>query len=425
MNEEQRQRFVKGPKGEWQQYQNWQWVLEPRDRMNVAIRFLGSEKRLRTFDESLIEEACEIAGLPGLMTPVVLMPNTHRRFGSLYGYVAAFRKGRESLIRPGAIEIDNAWGSRLLKTNLERDVVEEERERLAHVLETRIVEGLKNRGFENYGMDSIERLLRNGAHWITEQGIGYLEDLVRCEDLGRMQYADPGAISAQAKMAFKDRLSHIGNGNHHLEIQVIDQTFDLERLNALGLGETDVLVLIEAGSAGLSQKICREETVILGKDLWQPIESQHGKELLGSMHACLNAAVAYRQLLTHLVREAVESIWPNSEITNIVDMSSNSYKREQHVIGHDSVDLWVWRRGAVHANGPSHYTENGAYESMGRPLILGGAMGSHTTILCGVDQSEELALSSAPYGAGADELAEQVGLARPIARLKPLFCLQG
>ena len=137
-------------------------------------------------------------------------------------------------------------------------------------------------------------------------------------------------------------------------------------------------------------------------------------------------------------------------------------------------DLFVHRKGATRAFGPGHESLPAALRSAGQPVLIGGSMGTGSYILVGETSSERKAFSSACHGAGRalsrhaalkqwsgrkviDDLAaqgilirspstrgvaeeapgaykdvaavvaaaERAGLARSVARLRPLICIKG
>jgi RNA-splicing ligase RtcB len=121
----------------------------------------------------------------------------------------------------------------------------------------------------------------------------------------------------------------------------------------------------------------------------------------------------------------VARFWPTSVFSVLCDFAHNSFRHEAHLLGHDSVELWVQRCGAVRSYGPSHGDLCDPLNPLGTAVLLGGALGGPTELICGVDSAEQLALSSTICGIGAVAEAEQAGLCRRVARLRPLLCLQG
>jgi len=188
----------------------------------------------------------------------------------------------------------------------------------------------------------------------------------------------------------------------------------------------------------------------------------------------MNCALANRQILTHLCREAFRRILPGSDWRLLYDVSHNICKEEVHVIDGRPRRLHVHRKGATRAFGPGDPAVPTAFRPHGQPVLIGGSMGTASFVLAGSATSEALAFSSACHGAGrsmsrhqatrqwqgrrlVDELAargilvrspslrgvaeeapgaykiveqvvdvaESAGLARKVARLEPLVCIKG
>ena len=77
-----------------------------RPEMNVPARIYASEKLLETIKEdSTLEQACNMAQLPGVEKHVCVMPDGHQGYGFPIGGVAAF-DAEKGLISPGGIGFD-------------------------------------------------------------------------------------------------------------------------------------------------------------------------------------------------------------------------------------------------------------------------------------------------------------------------------
>jgi tRNA-splicing ligase RtcB len=131
-----------------------------------------------------------------------------------------------------------------------------------------------------------------------------------------------------------------------------------------------------------------------------PIDSEIGQAYLGAMRAGINCALANRQILTHLAREAFAEILPKARLDIFYDVSHNTCKVEEHRVGSVTKRLFVHRKGATRAFGPGHPALPEAFKSKGQPVLIGGTMGTASYILVGTAQSEGAAFSSSCHGAG-------------------------
>jgi tRNA-splicing ligase RtcB len=279
----------------------------------------------------------------------------------------------------------------------------------------------------------------------------------------------------------------LGSGNHYLEVQHVAQVFDARAAQGFGIAQGDVVVSIHCGSRGLGHQIGTEflremaieaaqhGIVLPDRELaCAPLESPTGLAYLGAMRAAINCALANRQILTHLAREAFKELLPKADLRLLYDVSHNTCKHETHMLEGERRSLYVHRKGATRAFGPGHPELPEALREIGQPVLIGGSMGTASYILCGTDESEQRAFSSACHGAGrsisrhealrryrgrsvVDELAargilvrspsmrgvaeeapgaykdvsavceaaHRAGLARIVARVEPVVCVKG
>ena len=158
----------------------------------------------------------------------------------------------------------------------------------------------------------------------------------------------------------------------------------------------------------------------------------------------------------------------------LFDVSHNTCKVEKHKANGRSEKLFVHRKGATRAFGPGHPDLPEALREAGQPVLIGGSMGTGSYVLVGAGGDKEKAFASACHGSGraisrhaalrqwsgrqiVDDLAargilikspsqrgvaeeapdaykdvgavvlaaERAGLARRVARMRPLICIKG
>src|SRR5262249_21719070 len=117
-----------------------------------------------------------------------------------------------------------------------------------------------------------------------------------------------------------------------------------------------------------------------------PVHSELGREYLGAMRAGINCALANRQIITHLARQAFAEILPKASLKLIYDVSHNTCKLEEHVVDGAKKRLFVHRKGATRAFGPGHPALPEAFQATGQPVLIGGTMGTASYILAGTAQ---------------------------------------
>ena len=464
------------------------WTLaEPLAPPYGEIRLFGSEAIMSEMDEKVLEQISNVATLPGLVGPAMVMPDAHWGYGFPIGGVAAYDPNQGGIISAGGVGFDISCGIRCLRTNLTLDDILPHIEPLSDQLYYTIPAGVGVEGRLRLTPRKVDDVLRKGAQWAVAQGYGVKEDLAYIEEQGCMAGAIPENVSERAKQRQHGEMGTLGSGNHYCEIQVVEHIYDQQAADAFGLVEGQVVVSIHCGSRGLGHQIGSEFLVSFAKAATRlgislpdrelacaPINSDEGQQYIGAMRAGINCALANRQILAHLTREVFTSVKPKTSLETLYDVSHNTCKEEKIEYGGTVQTLYIHRKGATRAFGPGHPDLPQAYRAVGQPVVIGGSMGTSSYILAGNSVQENTAFSSASHGAGramsrhqalkhwrgsdlieqlagkhiyirsrsmrsvaeeapqayknVDEVAlstERSGLARRVALLKPKVCVKG
>ncbi len=135
-----------------------------------------------------------------------------------------------------------------------------------------------------------------------------------------------------------------------------------------------------------------------------PFSSPEGRDYFGAMCAAANYAFANRQLLTYWVRRSFEQVlsphlhaW---DLHQVYGIAHNIAKVETHVVNGEKVEVCVHRKGATRAFGPSSTEVPAAYRTVGQPVLVPGSMGTASWLLAGSDKSMALSFGSSCHGAG-------------------------
>lgn len=458
-----------------------------RGAMRVPAVIYASEPLVRDMDEKVREQAVNVATLPGIVRASYVMPDGHWGYGFPIGGVAAFDAAQGGVISAGGVGFDVSCGVRCLHTGLRRPDVEPVQRALADALFADIPAGVGSRGAIRLNASEMHDMLTGGARWAVRRGWGTDADLTRIEEGGQMLHAKPGSVSEQAQRRQREEMGTLGSGNHYLEVQEVEELFDAPAAEAYGLHAGDIVVMIHCGSRGLGHQVGTDYLrlmveaapsyglVLPDRELaCAPLDSDLGRQYLGAMRAAINCALANRQILTHLVRGVFARLLPQADMPLLYDVSHNTCKQEQHRVDGQVKDLYVHRKGATRAWGPGHPDVPEPLRAVGQPVLIGGSMGTGSYVLAGNQMAADLAFSSACHGAGramsrhqalkqwqgrqvVDELAargilvrspssrgvaeeapgaykdvtavvdaaQQAGLARKVARLRPLVCVKG
>ncbi|MDT8388584.1 MAG: RtcB family protein [Thiogranum sp.] len=464
-----------------------EWQIEPHASMRVPGIIYASEQLVRDMDHKVYEQVVNVATLPGIVSASYAMPDAHWGYGFPIGGVAAFDARAGGVISAGGVGFDISCGVRTLLSNLRRADIEAHQQRLADTLFLAIPAGVGSTGGLRLKARDMDAMLRGGARWAVQQGYGFTRDLERIEEQGCMAGADPDAVSERARTRQRDEMGTLGSGNHYLEVQEIADIHAPDIAEQFGLAQGGIVISIHCGSRGLGHQIgtdyLRSMALAAGeygitlpdRELaCAPLQSPLGETYLGAMRAGINCALANRQILTHLTRHAFAQIFPGAQLELLYDVSHNTCKEESHRIDGEPRHLFVHRKGATRAFGPGHPDLPEHFRDTGQPVLIGGSMGTESWVLSGCADSESLSFSSACHGAGRamsrhqatrqwrgrqliDELAargilirsqssrgvaeeapgaykdvaavveaaELAGLARKVARLKPMICVKG
>ena len=247
--------------------------------------------------------------------------------------------------------------------------------------------------------------------------MGTAEDLEHTEEYGCLDSADPDSVSSEALARGSDQVGTLGSGNHFLELDVVEEIFDADAAEAMGLETGIVCVFLHSGSRGLGHQVCQDSLRTMqpamrkyGIDVPDqqlacvPIESPEGRAYLGAMGAAANFAWANRQTMMHLAQTAILqflSISPNELGWQLVyDVCHNIAKFEKHQIDGKIKELCVHRKGATRAFPPGHEQLPAAYRELGQPVLIPGDMGNASYVLIGTSRAMTETFGSSCHGAG-------------------------
>jgi tRNA-splicing ligase RtcB len=209
-----------------------------------------------------------------------------------------------------------------------------------------------------------------------------------------------------------------------------------------------------------------------------PIASLEGARYLAAMRAAANFAWANRQVMMALIERSFARVLGGDRRTLgfrlVYDVAHNIAKLEEHEVGGRRRRVLVHRKGATRAFAAGHCELPAAYRDVGQPVLIPGDMGRPSFVLVGTDKAMRETFGSAAHGAGramsrtaarragggrdiaaelgrrgivvasrsrktlAEEMSEAykdagqvvealrlAGIARPVARLRPLGVVKG
>jgi tRNA-splicing ligase RtcB len=135
-----------------------------------------------------------------------------------------------------------------------------------------------------------------------------------------------------------------------------------------------------------------------------PLDSPEAAAYLSAMSAAANFAFANRQVMAHRVREAFGRIferpWSELGLRLVYDVAHNVAKWETHEVDGRERRLCVHRKGATRAFPPGHAEIPDAYRDVGQPVLIPGDMARYSFVLVGTQAGYREAFGSACHGAG-------------------------
>ena len=194
--------------------------------MKVPVTIYANDTLIsKMLVDRTIEQATNVATLPGIMKHVVVLPDGHEGYGFPVGAVGATDL-EEGVISPGGVGYDINCGVRLIRTSLREADLKEGVKDLVNQLFKSIPSGLGSEGALRLTKSDLDEYLEEGVKHAIANGYGWDQDAEVCEEGGRMMGADPSAVSDTARKRGSAQLGSLGSGNHFLEIQKVERIFD-------------------------------------------------------------------------------------------------------------------------------------------------------------------------------------------------------
>ncbi len=401
------------------QIDEFRWEIPASGGMRVPGRIYSSEKLLPHLQSDKAPEQCaNVAHLPGIVKYSIAMPDIHWGYGFPIGGVAAFDPDEGGVISPGGVGYDINCGVRLIRTDLHRDDLQGKVRSVVTRFFQKVPSGVgSSDAIGRLSKADMRKLVTEGAGYAIDRGFGDAADLEHIEEHGLIEGADPDMVSERAFSRGADQVGTLGSGNHFLEIQYVDEIYDIDLAEDLGLREGTITVSIHCGSRGFGYQVCDDSLAMMGKAASKhgiqlpdrqlacaPLGTPEAKRYLGAMACAANYAFANRQTITQLAKDALLQaldITPRTLGFRVVyDVCHNIAKFERHVVDGQEKRLCVHRKGATRAFGPGHPETPAAYQKTGQPVLIPGDMGRASFVLVGTELAMKETFGSSCHGAG-------------------------
>ena len=403
---------------ELKKIKDYLWEVPRHGGMRVPGRIYASGKLMEDLREDpALTQVANVAHLPGIVGYSLAMPDIHWGYGFPIGGVAA-TDAQEGVISPGGVGYDINCGVRLILTRLKFSDIADRSAAIADALFAAVPAGVGSEGaIPGLGKPEMKKALREGADWAKANGFATTADLDHTEEYGKLETADPDAVSEEAYQRGRKQLGTLGSGNHFLECGRVDEVYQPEVARALGLEHDQVTILIHSGSRGLGHQTCEDHLRVISKAMPKygiqlpdrqlaavPIRSPEGRAYLAAMAAAANFAWCNRQVMMHLAQQALMralAIGPHElGFSLLYDVCHNIAKFETHQVdGRDQL-VCVHRKGATRAFPRGHQALPATLRSTGQPVLIPGDMGRYSFVLIGLANSMVETFGSSCHGAG-------------------------
>ncbi|ERM91290.1 hypothetical protein O163_11155 [Caldanaerobacter subterraneus subsp. yonseiensis KB-1] len=389
------------------------WRIPKFGKMRVdAVVYVNDSLKELLRDDQSLRQLVNAASLPGVVEPVIGMPDIHEGFGLPIGGVMAIEE--KGVISAGAVGYDINCGVRLVRSDLEadyftKDILYKLIERIEHYVPTGIGKKGKHKGITRVIFDDV---VHNGVEAVIKAGFGKKSDLEYIEEGGKLEGADISAVSEEAQERGEEQLGTLGGGNHFIEIQKVEEILEENLAEKFGLFKGQLAVMIHTGSRGFGHQIATDYTKILWEAAKKygievpekglaaaPIKSKEGQNYYKAMAAAVNFAFSNRQIIMFDVIRAFEDVLKKSEESMgfklVYDVAHNIAKWEVH----GGKRVLVHRKGATRALPAGHPQNPPSYNDTGHPALIPGSMGTGSYVVVGTEKAAET-FYSVNHGAG-------------------------
>lgn len=455
------------------------FIINPELAEGKIIDIFATEAIVNDLSEKTIRQAINTALTEGVCK-INLNADAHEGYGCPIGSVVA----TENTIMLGPVGYDISCSVSYLQTDIDFKQLEprEVRRKLINKICEFVPYGTgTERAPRQLKLSKQEyySILDKGASdrfLMAKLGI----DLEWLEHLERKSLpADVNLLSERVLKRGENQVGSIGSGNHFLEAQKVE-IVDKKLANLWGISE-HVGFLTHCGSRGLGHQIATEYF----EKLWEwfsarniqlkdrelayaEINSEHGQNYLKSMGCAANFAIANHLVLNTAIKSSLEELFPENKV-NFVYLISHNLAQKEPV---DEKEFYIHRKGGTRAF-PAHHPhlKDTIFYETGHPVIIPGSSVSGSSIMAGLETAKKN-FYTVPHGAGRcmgrneakralsqkyvdeqmdkadvlfnkrhypvdefseaykdyDEVIKSVvlsGMAKEVARLKPLFVIKG
>lgn len=220
--------------------------------------YLSRELYENYLEDESVRQLYNASLLPGVVSPVIGMPDIHTGYGLPIGGVMA-TDYEDGVVSAGAVGMDINCGVRLLTTKVPAEELDKKTiaDLLKHI-SRRVPGGVgKSSAQKAFKKVPLDAIAGKGVEYFVKEGFGRAEDLNKIEDRGCIKGADASVISSEA-LKRADQLGTLGGGNHFIEIGEVSRVFAEDLAARFGLKDGYTYIMIHTGSRGFGHQICTD-----------------------------------------------------------------------------------------------------------------------------------------------------------------------
>ena len=331
--------------------------------------------------------------------------------GDVYDFTV---EGSHNFVADGIV-VSNC-GVRLISTQLTSVEVRAKMRQLVDLLFKNVPSGVGSKGKLRVSERELDEALTRGIDWAIDSGYGTRQDKERTEEGGRMEGADPSAVTDKAKKRGLPQFGTVGAGNHFVEIQDVHEIMLPDVAEKFGVKKGNAVVMIHCGSRGFGHQVCDDSLRDMlaasrkyGISLpdpelcCAPINSPEAEKYLKGMRCAVNYAFCNRHIMMHWVRETFDEVFgkgTSEGMPLVYDVCHNIAKFEEHTIDGQRKKVCVHRKGATRAFAAGRSEVPAIYRDIGQPVIIPGSMGTSSYLLVGKQGAMDNTFGSSCHGAG-------------------------
>ena len=355
----------------------YRWRIPKRFNSEMHIPgmvYADDELIEQIVEDNALHQVANVATLPGVVGYSLGMPDIHWGYGFPVGGVAA-TSVENGVVSPGGIGFDINCGVRMLATDLLRDQVRGKVDKLADELFSNLPSGVGGGANpDKVSNTALQRGLKqpgslgSGNHFCEVQVIDHIYDEAAARVMG---------------------------------IERIGQVVVTIHCGSRGFGHQiaeDYVKLAESKQQEFGFHLVDRQLACL------PLDSEDGKAYLAAMACGANFAWANRQMLMHGVRQAFASVFGRKarpkETPLVYDVCHNIAKMEEYEVDGRVQQVCVHRKGATRAFPANHPVLPEKYQAIGQPVLIPGDMGRYSFVLVGAEGSMQQSFGSCCHGAG-------------------------